>query len=140
MTSYRKLNLCTLITYLFLMVLAIILFPNDDPLAWILIFENGLLGILLPLILSLINTAIKGCKASVVILPFLFGSGSVICSFCTWTIRAFMQSGDVRDLLSVKWDYFLLGFVCGLVGFIIGLAIWGFKKLIKSRDVKYDQT
>jgi hypothetical protein len=113
------------------MILSIALFPNDDPLAWILIFENGLIGILLPFIFSVINATVKGLKASVIILPLAFGSGSLICSFSTWTIMAFKQSGVVKDLLNVKWDYFLLGFVSGLVGLAIGLAIWGLKKLIR---------
>lgn len=136
MTKNKKLNVCTVTVYLFFLVLAIVLFPNDDPLAWILIFENGLIGILLPFILSVINATVKGLKASVIILPLAFGSGSLICSFSTWTIMAFKQSGVVKDLLNVKWDYFLLGFVSGLVGLAIGLAILGLKKLIKNNKAK----
>ncbi|MBQ7873347.1 MAG: hypothetical protein IJ360_05185 [Clostridia bacterium] len=130
MGEFKKINLVTAIIYTVCLIVAIVMYWfEDDPLGWILIIEFFALGVLIPAILSAINASKKGAKPSVLLLPALFGLGSIACSYFTQNLTWFKNAPDAFEhLVNVQWGKFVLGFLGGLIGTLVGLAIFEIKK------------
>ena len=147
MTKHKKLTKLTWVVYI--LTLAVCLFTfwflmgPDGGLGYGLIFELGLLGILVPFVLTLINSIIVGPNINkTLILPLIFGIGSLLCSFFTWnTMWLINDIKDKRpnvfeDFLRIQWNRFLFPLCSGAIALALGLAIWGLKKLIKNNKAK----
>lgn len=130
MGEHRKLNLVTAIIYTVSLLVAVVLYWfEDDPLGWILIIEFFTLGILIPAILGAVNAVKKGAKGTVFLLPLFFGLGSIACSYFTQNLTWFKNAPDsFEHLVNVQWGKFVLGFLGGLIGTLVGLAIFVIKK------------
>jgi hypothetical protein len=73
------------------------------------------------------------------ILPLVFGIGSLLCSFFTWNILWFINDnkpGGIENLLAIEWNRFLFPLCSGAIALILGLAIWGVKTLIRNNKAK----
>lgn len=147
MTKHKKLTKLTWVVYI--LTLAVCLFTfwflmgPDGGLGYGFIFELGLLGLLVPFVLTLINAIIIGPNISkTLILPLVFGVGSLLCSLFTWNTMWVIN--DIKDkrpnvfenLLIIQWSRFLLPLHSGCMALALGLAIWGLKKLIKNNKAK----
>ena len=130
MGEFKKINLVTAIIYTVCLIVAIVMYWfEDDPLGWILIIEFFALGILIPAILGAVNAVKKGAKGTVFLLPLFFGLGSIACSYFTQNLTWFKNAPDAFEhLVNVQWGKFVLGFLGGLIGTLVGLAIFGIKK------------
>ena len=130
MGEFKKINLVTAIIYTVCLIVAIVMYWfEDDPLGWILIIEFFTLGILIPAILGAVNAVKKGAKGTVFLLPLFFGLGSIACSYFTQNLTWFKNAPDaIEHLVNVQWGKFVLGFLGGLIGTLVGLAIFGIKK------------
>ena len=144
MTKHKKLTKLTWVVYI--LTLAVCLFTfwflmgPDGGLGYGLIFELGLLGILVPFVLTLINSIIVGPNVyKTLILPLIFGIGSLLCSFFTWNILWFINDNKpsgIENLFAIQWNRFLFPLCSGGIALILGLAIWGVKTLIKNNKAK----
>ena len=130
MGEFKKINLVTAIIYTVCLIVAIVMYWfEDDPLGWILIIEFFTLGILIPAILGAVNAVKKGANGTVFLLPLFFGLGSIACSYFTQNLTWFKNAPDAFEhLVNVQWGKFVLGFLGGLIGTLVGLAIFGIKK------------
>ena len=109
-----------------------LLLGDEGPLGYLFV-EFALLG-LVPLVLTLINSIVRGVSVfKSLLLPLFHGLGALICSFLTWNLFWFTNGAGNEYLTYIQWDRFFFGFVPSIVGLVIGLVIYGIRKIVENR-------
>ena len=144
MGEYKKLNKITWIVYTLALLLCLVCFwfflGDEGGLGYALVFEWGIFGIIVPFVLTLVNSIIIGVSLTrTLVLPIIFGVGSIVCSFLTYNILWYVQGRGISYLLYIQWDRFIFGFVSSLAGLLVGIVIFGVKRLIEKNRISVQE-
>ena len=136
MKQHKILNTTSIVIYAICFIWSLLyfwVFAGPTGLLSMIVWQYLNLFILCPLILTAIHVAVKRLQKETCIIMLSFVILNVLNYILTWNMLWFSQGRGLIKHLDDVATAFLLTLPAILVGLVIGIAIWGIKKQIKSK-------